>query len=144
MGLETTTNLFRTEGVFGCDISTFFIRNKMNKIKRTGITDEVREWTGDILKYYNKSNFESMNKILDELTPKLKEGVIQYLNGFIIYINGWSDDDSEKKWKLLNFKVVKELVQKHLLHQNFDTNLLWEMKDVYECSEETKRERWNK
>ena len=110
----------------------------MNKIKRTGITDEVREWTGDILKYYNKSNFESMNKILDELTPKLKEGVIQYLNGFIIYINGWSDDDSEKKWKLLNFKVVKELVQKHPLHQNFDTNLLWEMKDVLECSEETK------
>ena len=95
----------------------------MNKIKRTGITDEVREWTGDILKYYNKSNFESMNKILDELTPKLKEGVIQYLNGFIIYINGWSDDDSEKKWKLLNFKVVKELVQKHPLHQKFDTNL---------------------
>ena len=115
----------------------------MNK-SQYPITDEVRKRTGDILKYYNKSNFESMNKILDELTPKLKEGVIQYLNGFIIYINGWSDDDSEKKFKLLNFKIVKEFVQKHHSGQNWDTNLLWEMKDVYECSEETKRERWNK
>ena len=108
------------------------------------ITDEVQELTIDIMECYGKNNFEGIEKILDELTPKLKEGVIHYLNGFILYINGWSDDDSEKKFKLLNFKIVKELVQKHPLHQNFDTNLLWEMKDVYECSEETKRERWNK
>ena len=108
------------------------------------ITDEVQELTIDIMECYGKNNFEGIEKILDELTPKLKEGVIHYLNGFILYINGWSDDDSEKKFKLLNFKIVKELVQKHPLHQNFDSNLLWEMKDVYECSEETKRERWNK
>ena len=93
------------------------------------ITDKVRDRTNDILKYYSKSNFESMNKIIDKLTPKLKEGVIQYLNGFITYINGWSDDDSEKKWKLLNFKVVKELVQKYPLQQNFDSKLLTEIED---------------
>ena len=107
-------------------------------------TDEYQKRTLDIFENYNKSNFEGIEEILDKITPKVKEEVIQYLNRFITYINGWSDDDSEKKWKLLNFKVVKELVQKHPLHQNFDTNLLWEMKDVYECSEETKRERWNK
>ena len=89
----------------------------MNK-SQNPITDEVIELTGDILKHYNKGKFENMEKIVDELTPKLKEGVIQYLNRFITYINGWSDDDSEKKWKLSHFKVVKELVQKHPLPQN--------------------------
>ena len=52
-----------------------------------------------------------MEKIVDELTPKSKVGVIQYLNGFIDYISGWSDKDSEKKGKLLNFKLVKEFVK---------------------------------
>ena len=102
--------------------------------------DEYQKLTLDIFENYNKSNFEGIEVIMDKITPKVKEEVIQYLNRFITYINGWSDDDSEKKWKLSHFKVVKELVQKHPLHQNFDTNLLWEMKDIYECSEETKSE----
>ena len=92
------------------------------------ITDEVRERTTDILEHYSKSNFEGIEKILDELTPKLKEGVIHYLNGFILYINGWSDNDSEKKFKLLNFKIVKELVQKYP-KQDFDSKLLTEIED---------------
>ena len=104
------------------------------------ITDKILDRTNDILKYFSISDFESMNKIIDKLTPKLKEGVIYYLNRFIIYINGWSDDDSEKKLKLLNFKVIKEIVQTHPLHQYFDTNLVWEMKDIYESREETKSE----
>ena len=45
MGLETTTNLFRTEGVFGCDISTFFTRNNMNKLKQKPVTEEVKKWS---------------------------------------------------------------------------------------------------
>jgi len=106
-------------------------RNERNKMKtKSLITDEVRERTTDILEHYSKSNFEGIEKILDELTPKLKEGVIHYLNGFILYINGWSDNDSEKKCKLLNFKIVKELVQKYPLHPyQFSSELLKEMKD---------------
>ena len=90
------------------------------------ITDKVKDLTLDILKYYSQSDFESMNKVIDKLTPKLKEGIIYYLNRFIIYINGWSDNDSEKKSKLLNFKVVKEMVQTHPHHQNFDSKILKE------------------
>ena len=94
----------------------------MNK-SQNPITDEVIELTGDILKHYNKGKFENMEKIVDELTPKLKKGVIQYLNGFITYINGWSDDDPSKKGKLLNFRIVKEIVQKYPLLQNWDKDL---------------------
>jgi len=101
----------------------------MNNMKtKSLITDEVQELTIDIMECYGKNNFEGIEKILDELTPKLKEGVIHYLNGFILYINGWSDDDSEKKFKLLNFKIVKELVQKYP-KQDFDSKLLTEIED---------------
>ena len=81
-------------------------------------TDEYQKRTLDIFENYNKSNFEGIEEILDKITPKVKEEVIQYLNRFITYINGWSDDDPDKNWKLSHFKVVKELVQKHPLPQN--------------------------
>ena len=50
---------------------------------------------------------------MDKITPKVKEEVIQYLNRFITYVNGWSDDDPSKKGKLLNFRIVKEIIQKY-------------------------------
>ena len=106
----------------------------MNK-SQNPITDEVIELTGDILKHYNKGKFENMEKIVDELTPKLKKGVIQYLNGFITYINGWSDDDPSKKGKLLNFRIVKEIVQKYPLLQNWDKELKKEMDREMEVHE---------
>ena len=90
-----------------------------NKMKnKNQEMDEHQKLTLDIFEYYTKSDFEGIETIMDKITPKVKEEVIQYLNRFITYINGWSDDDSEKKWKLSHFKVVKELVQKHPLPQN--------------------------
>ena len=107
----------------------------MNKYQNP-ITDEVIELTGDILKHYNKGKFENMEKIVDELTPKLKKGVIQYLNGFITYINGWSDNDSEKKWKLKYFKIVKEIVKNTHYKEIWDTKLLKEIEETKSVDEE--------
>ncbi len=75
--------------------------------------DEHQKLTLDIFEYYNKSNFKGIEVIMDKTTPKVKEEVIQYLNRFITYVNGWSDDDPSKKGKLLNFRIVKEIIQKY-------------------------------
>ena len=73
-------------------------------------TDEVRKKTEDIFTNYQNSKLEKMVKIIDELTPKVKQGVIRYVDGFITYTSGWSDKDSEKKEKILNLKVIKEFL----------------------------------
>ena len=75
--------------------------------------DEHQKLTLDIFENYSKSNFEGIEAIMDKITPKVKEEVIQYLNRFITYVNGWSDDDPSKKGKLLNFRIVKEIIQKY-------------------------------
>ena len=75
--------------------------------------DEYQKLTLDIFEYYTKSDFEGIETIMDKITPKVKEEVIQYLNRFITYVNGWSDDDPSKKGKLLNFRIVKEIIQKY-------------------------------
>ena len=75
--------------------------------------DEHQKLTLDIFEYYTKSDFEGIETIMDKITPKVKEEVIQYLNRFITYVNGWSDDDPSKKGKLLNFRIVKEIIQKY-------------------------------
>ena len=75
--------------------------------------DEHQKLTLDIFEYYTKSDFEGIEAIMDKITPKVKEEVIQYLNRFITYVNGWSDDDPSKKGKLLNFRIVKEIIQKY-------------------------------
>ena len=76
--------------------------------------DEHQKLTLDIFKYYNNSNFEGIEVIMDKTTPKVKEEVIQYLNRFITYVNGWSDDDPSKKWKLLNLRMVKKIIHNYL------------------------------
>ena len=75
--------------------------------------DEHQKLTQDIIENYNKSNFEGIEVIMDKITPKVKEEVIQYLNRFITYVNGWSDDDPSKKGKLLNFRIVKAIIQRY-------------------------------
>ena len=75
--------------------------------------DEHQKLTLDIFEYYTKSDFEGIEAIMDKITPKVKEEVIQYLNRFITYVNGWSDDDPSKKGKLLNFRIVKAIIQKY-------------------------------
>ena len=75
--------------------------------------DKYQKLTLDIFEYYSKSDFEGIEAIMDKITPKVKEEVIQYLNRFITYVNGWSDDDPSKKGKLLNFRIVKEIIQKY-------------------------------
>ena len=75
--------------------------------------DEYQKLTLDIFEYYTKSDFEGIEIIMNKITPKVKEEVIQYLNRFITYVNGWSDDDPSKKGKLLNFRIVKEIIQKY-------------------------------
>jgi len=75
--------------------------------------DEHQKLTLDIFEYYNKSNFKGIEVIMDKTTPKVKEEVIQYLNRFITYVNGWSDDDPSKKGKLLNFRIVKAIIQRY-------------------------------
>ena len=97
--------------------------------------DEYQKLTQDIIENYNKSNFEGIEVIMDKITPKVKEEVIQYLNRFITYINGWSDDDPSKKGKLLNFRIVKEIVQKYPLLQNWDKELKKEMDREMEVHE---------
>ena len=76
--------------------------------------DEYQKLTQDIFEYYNKSNFKGIEVIMDKTTPKVKEEVIQYLNRFITYVNGWSDDDPSKKWKLLNLRIVKKIIHNYL------------------------------
>ena len=76
--------------------------------------DEHQKLTLDIFEYYNKSNFKGIEVIMDKTTPKVKEEVIQYLNRFINYVNGWSDDDPSKKWKLLNLRMVKKIIHNYL------------------------------
>ena len=97
--------------------------------------DEYQKLTQDIIENYNKSNFEGIEVIMDKTTPKVKEEVIQYLNRFITYVNGWSDDDPSKKGKLLNFRIVKEIVQKYPLLQNWDKDLKKEMDREMEVHE---------
>ena len=76
--------------------------------------DEHQKLTLDIFEYYTKSDFEGIEAIMDKITPKVKEEVIQYLNRFITYVNGWSDDDPSKKWKLLNLRTVKKIIHNYL------------------------------
>ena len=97
--------------------------------------DEYQKLTLDIFEYYTKSDFEGIEAIMDKITPKVKEEVIQYLNRFITYVNGWSDDDTCKKGKLLNFRIVKEIVQKYPLLQNWDKDLKREMDREMEVHE---------
>ena len=97
--------------------------------------DEHQKLTLDIFEYYTKSDFEGIETIMDKITPKVKEEVIQYLNRFITYVNGWSDDDPSKKLKLLNFRIVKEIVQKYPLPQNWDKDLKKEMDREMEVHE---------
>ena len=75
--------------------------------------DEHQKLTLDIIENYSKSDFEGIEAIMDKINTKVKEEVIQYLNRFITYVNGWSDDDPSKKGKLLNFRIVKEIIQKY-------------------------------
>jgi len=86
--------------------------NKM--INKNQEIDEYQKLTQDIFEYYNKSNFKGIEVIMDKTTPKVKEEVIQYLNRFITYVNGWSDDDPSKKWKLLNLRIVKKIIHNYL------------------------------
>ena len=76
--------------------------------------DEHQKLTLDIIENYSKSDFEGIEAIMDKITPKVKEEVIQYLNRFITYVNGWSDDDPSKKWKLLNLRIVKKIIHNYL------------------------------
>ena len=86
--------------------------NKM--INKNQEIDEYQKLTQDIFEYYNKSNFKGIEVIMDKTTPKVKEEVILYLNRFITYVNGWSDDDPSKKWKLLNLRMVKKIIHNYL------------------------------
>ena len=76
--------------------------------------DEHQKLTLDIIENYSKSDFEGIEAIMDKITPKVKEEVIQYLNRFITYVNGWSDDDPSKKWKLLNLRMVEKIIHNYL------------------------------
>ena len=76
--------------------------------------DEHQKLTLDIFENYSKSDFEGIEAIMDKITPKVKEEVIQYLNRFITYVNGWSDDDPSKKWKLLNLRMVEKIIHNYL------------------------------
>ena len=76
--------------------------------------DEHQKLTLDIFEYYTKRDLEGIETIMDKITPKVKEEVIQYLNRFITYVNGWSDDDPSKKWKLLNLRMVEKIIHNYL------------------------------
>ena len=75
--------------------------------------DEYQKQTLDIFEYYTKSDFEGIEIIMNKITPKVKEEVIQYLNRFITYVNEWSDVDPSKKGKNLNFRILKEIIQNY-------------------------------
>ena len=81
-------------------------------MKSGNVSFDLKRFDG-IKRDYSKSDFEGIETIMDKITPKVKEEVIQYLNRFITYVNGWSDDDPSKKGKLLNFRIVKEIIQKY-------------------------------
>ena len=68
-----------TEGVFVCDISRFYIRNKMKIVKQKPVTEEVKKWSIEFMRSVETEGYESMVSKLRELTPELRVGVLDYL-----------------------------------------------------------------
>ena len=51
----------------------------MNKLKQKPVTEEVKEWSIDFMKSVETEGYESMVRKLNELTPELKVGVLEFL-----------------------------------------------------------------
>jgi len=101
---------------------------KNNKIEDNDqIIDEAQDLTIDILKCYNKIDYKGMNRIMAQATPKVKEEIIIYIDQHITYVKGWHDDDTDKKRRLFNLRLVKMIVQKKTLGNILEylSNHLW-------------------
>ena len=51
----------------------------MKIVKQKQVTEEVKEWSIDFMKSVETGGYESMVRKLNELTPELKDGVLEYL-----------------------------------------------------------------
>ena len=52
---------------------------KMNKPKKKPVTEEVKKWSIDFMKSVETEGYESMVSKLNELSPELRVGVLDYL-----------------------------------------------------------------
>ena len=57
----------------------------MNKLKQKPVTEEVKKWSIDFMKSVETEGYESMVGKLNELTPELRLGVLDYLQRITDY-----------------------------------------------------------
>ena len=57
----------------------------MNKLKQKPVTEEVKKWSIDFMKSVETEGYESMVGKLNELTPELRVGVLDYLKRITDY-----------------------------------------------------------
>ena len=50
-----------------------------NNKNQTPVTEEVKKWSIDFMKSVETEGYESMDRKLNELTPELKVGVLEFL-----------------------------------------------------------------
>ena len=95
-----------------------------NKVKEVNVDNvipfkypvKVKEITYDIVDCMSVNNVEGLGKIVDKLSPKLKEGILQYLDGCINHLEynpvpKWvKETEDELKARIIMFKMTRELV----------------------------------
>ena len=93
---------------------------KIIKIKQKPVTEEVKEWSIDFMKSVETGGYESMVRKLNELTPELRLGVLDYLkritdycvkhsmNDFLEGVNTYKElIGSDNKPKLTDFSKLQ-------------------------------------
>ena len=93
-----------------------------NNKNQTPVTEEVKEWSVGFMKTVETEGYESMVRKLNELTPELKVGVLEFLKTVTDYCvkNDLRDflDGVDNYKKLISTKEVK-------------TNRFWRPRSIY-------------
>ena len=99
---------------------------KIIEIKQKPVTEEVKKWSIDFMKSVETEGYESMVGKLNELTPELRLGVLDYLkritdycvkhnmNDFLEGVNTYKDliGSDKKPMKISCSKLEKKLSYK--------------------------------
>ena len=109
---------------------------KIIEIKQKPVTEEVKKWSIDFMKSVETEGYESMVGKLNELTPELRLGVLDYLQRITDYcvknsmndhlegVNTYKDlIGSDNKPKLTDFsKLQRKFLGKGKGYNNFKVN----------------------
>lgn len=83
----------------------------MNKIEQKPVTEEVKEWSVGFMKTVETEGYENVVKKLNELTPEIKVGVLEFLKTVTDYCvkNDLRDflDGVDNYKKLISTKEIK-------------------------------------